>query len=213
MANFNYSKPFPAQVPNSTALFKRSFQHRPWVDSQDIVQAAETPEEEGFNSRLHKIENDLDALAADSVKTFALVADMRQTLAQLLIEIRDQLNAKTDKPSKEGKEGKESKDTKETKDVKDGKETKETKDGKETKETKEHKDGKETKEGKESKDGKELAAIEIQVPAPFRMPGAFIEPFDPGVPAADWDMPIGIAFIRPEERPGVGEKLYGDDYA
>src|SRR5262249_27663922 len=125
MANFNYSKSFPATVPNSSAGLKRSFQHRPWVDSQDIVQAAETPEEEGFNSRLHKIENDLDALSTDSVKAFALIADMRQTLAQCLIEIRDQLNAKTDKPSKEGKEGKEAKDTKETKDVKDGKKTRE----------------------------------------------------------------------------------------
>jgi hypothetical protein len=213
MANFNYSKPFPATVPNSTAVFKRSFLHRPWVDSQDIVQAAETPEEEGFNSRLHKIENDLDALSADSVKAFALIADMRQTLAQCLIEIRDQLNAKTDKPSKEGKEGKESKDTKEAKDAKDGKETKETKDGKETKETKEHKDGKETKEGKERKDGKELSAIEQQVPAPFQMPGAFIEPFQPNVSASEWDLPLGVAFIRPEERPGVGEKLYEDGHA
>jgi len=112
MANFNYSKPFPPQVPNSGAVFQRSFKHRPWTDGQDIVQASETPEEEGFNSRLRKIEADFDALAADSTRAFALIADMRQTLAQLLIEIRDQLNTKTDK-TKEGKEGKEAKDTKE----------------------------------------------------------------------------------------------------
>jgi hypothetical protein len=209
MANFNYSKPFPAQLPDSQPVFQRSFQHRPWVDSQDIVQAAETPDEEGFNSRLHKIENDLDALSADSTKAFALIADMRQTLAQLLIEIRDQLNTKTDKPLKEGKEGKEGKDTKEGKDAKDGKETKETKDGKETKETKEHKDGKETKERKEDKDGKEAAFIERQVPAPF------MEPFGPTSLELDGNEdvdgpPIGRAFIRFEERPAVGEKLYED---
>jgi len=211
MANFNYSKPFPPQVPNSSAAFQRSFKHRPWTDGQDIVQASETPEEEGFNSRLRKIETDFDALAADSTRAFALIADMRQTLAQLLIEIRDQLNTKTDKPSKEGKEGKESKDTKEAKDAKDGKETKETKDNKETKETKEHKDGKETKEGKEFKDGKELAAIERQVPAPFQEP---FGPFEDG-PRAAWadaddSLPLGHAFIRLEERPAVGEKLYED---
>jgi len=77
MANFNYSKPFPAQLPNSQPVFQRSFKHRPWVDSQDVVQAAETPDEEGFNSRLHKIENDLDALSADSIKAFALIAENR----------------------------------------------------------------------------------------------------------------------------------------
>src|SRR5262249_53684326 len=137
--------------------------------------------------------------------------DMRQTLAQLLIEIRDQLNAKPDKLSKEGKEGKESKDTKESKDAKDGKETKETKDGKETKETKEHKDGKETKERKEEKDGKELSAVERQVNVPFHMPGTSIEAFEGNL--NDPGRPTGHAFIRPEERPPVGEKLYEDGRA
>jgi hypothetical protein len=205
MANFNYSKPFPAQVPNSAPAFQRTFQHRPWVDGQDIVQAGATPDEEGFNTRLHKIENDLDALAAESKRAFALIADMRDTLAQLLIEIRDQLNSKTDKPSKEGKEGKEGKDSKEGKDAKDGKETKESKDGKETKETKEHKDGKETKEGKEDKDGKEFSAIEHQVPFALQLTRA-----DDGAESEESDAPAGHAFIRREERPPVGEALYDD---
>jgi len=149
-------------------------------------------------------------VSAQAANRGSRAPELRQTLAQLLIEIRDQLNTKTDK-TKEGKEGKEAKDTKEVKDAKDGKETKETKDNKETKETKEHKDGKETKEGKEFKDGKELAAIERQVPAPFQEP---FGPFEDG-PRAAWadaddSLPLGHAFIRFEERPAVGEKLYED---
>ena len=104
MANFNYSKPFPPQVPNSGAVFQRSFKHRPWTDGQDVdAGVRDAPRRKASIRACCKIEADFDALASDSTRAFALIADMRQTLAQLLIEIRDQLNTKTDK-TKEGKE-------------------------------------------------------------------------------------------------------------
>ena len=37
----------------------QSFKHQDWVDGVSVVQAGQTPGEEGFNDRLHRVENDL----------------------------------------------------------------------------------------------------------------------------------------------------------
>jgi len=181
------------------------------VDGQDPVQAGATPDELGMNARLNALERDLDAVNADLVQSFKLISDLRKALAAALGQIQSELNKKTDKV-KEGKDTKDGKETKETKDAKDGKETKEAKDGKETKETKEHKDGKETKETKEDKDGKELAAKEKDnprevipsAPEPQPLPAFFGGEIVP-------DAPPGRAFIRPSERPAVGERILARD--
>jgi hypothetical protein len=210
MANFQYNPPFPAVVPGDQSTFTRTYEHRNWVDGQDMVQAGTTPDELGMNARLNALEADLDAVKADLVQSYKLISDLRKALAVALGQIQSELNKKTDK-QKEGKDSKDGKETKETKDAKDGKETKESKDGKETKETKEHKDGKETKEHKEEKDGKEgLNAVE-------RLPLAPPEGQPPGLWAASdenanrhegaADVERGRAFIRIDERPNVGDRI------
>jgi hypothetical protein len=203
MANFAYNPPFAGAVPNSSSTYQRSFQQTNWVDGQDVVQAGDTPTEVGFNTRMQQLQADLDSVKADLVRVYGLVAQLRLDVSNALAQIVPELNKKSEKTSKEGKDNKEGKDTKEGKDAKDGKETKEGKDGKETKDTKEHKDGKETKEGKEHKDGKEAAFIEKQIQAPM-----FALPFDIEPEAVEAS---GRAFIRPDERPAIGERLYSNE--
>lgn len=204
MANFEYSPPFPAVVSGDQSTFTRTFEHRNWVDGQDLVQAGETPDELGLNARLNALERDLDAVKGDLVQSYKLIAELRTALAVALGQIQAELNRKTDK-TKEGKDNKDGKESKESKDGKDGKESKESKDGKETKESKEHKDGKEVKETKEDKDGKEaMGAAEKNdhgVPRhELAPPAMFLEPLD----AAG---ETGHAFIRLDERPRVGERV------
>jgi hypothetical protein len=207
MANFEYNPPFPAVVPGDQSTFTRTFDHRDWVDGQDVVQAGSTPDEIGFNVRLNALERDLDAVKADLVQSYKLIADLRKALATALGQIQSELNKKTDK-TKEGKDTKDGKETKETKDSKDGKETKESKDGKESKETKETKDGKETKETKEDKDGKELAAKEKDNPRELLQIGPDPEPLPwSGNQPSQGEPSIGRAFIRPPERPPVGDRI------
>jgi hypothetical protein len=203
MANFQYNPPFPAVVTGDKSTFTRTYAHRNWVDGQDVVQAGETPDEAGMNARLNALEVDLDAVKADLVQSYKLIADLRQALAVALSQVQGELNRKTDK-AKEGKDAKDGKETKETKDSKDGKETKEAKDGKETKETKEHKDGKETKETKEVKDG--LNAIEKRLDN--LQPATPIELMAPD--ASDAGGEAGRAFIRSHERPPVGDRILRD---
>jgi hypothetical protein len=217
MANFIFNPPFPSQVAGSDSKFQRTFRHRAWVDGQDLVQAGSTPDEEGMNSRLRKLEIDLDAIKSDLVNAHHLISDLRTALAAALNQIRDELNSKTDKPTKESKEGKEGKDAKEGKDSKDTKEAKDGKESKEGKDTKEHKDGKESKEGKERKDGKELSAKEQEKAASFiekrderGAPMHLLAGANPlaGVEPDAVEEPVGRAFIRNEERPRVGARLY-----
>lgn len=89
---FNFSKAFAAAEPACVASFARSFVHEDWIDGESVVQAGHSSIEEGFNSRFHKIEDDLDALAADVVTAMGCVGDMRQELAARLSEIRTEIN-------------------------------------------------------------------------------------------------------------------------
>lgn len=90
---FDYGVPFPAVDPApAPAAFAREFQHTDWVDGESTVQAGETPTEQGFNTRFHKIERDLDRLGA-LVGTFAAtMAAMRASLHDALEEVRAELN-------------------------------------------------------------------------------------------------------------------------
>jgi hypothetical protein len=135
-------------------------------------------------------------------------------------EDKEHKENKDAKESKEGKEGKESKESKENKDAKEAtKESKEkevSKDNKEDKEDKEHKDRKETKEDKEEKErthdkGAAIGAIEHQVPMPpVGLPAwNFSDPpvFEPEASVLDAIPTDQRAFIRPNERPPVGDHL------
>src|ERR1041385_9046936 len=76
--SFSYVTAFPASVPECVpAPFARSFEHKDWLDGEDLVQAGETAGDAGFNKRMHQIEADLDALGSRIGKLVDCVADMR----------------------------------------------------------------------------------------------------------------------------------------
>ena len=90
---FRYVQPFPASDPAcAVPPFTRTFEHRDWFDGQSVVQAQETPDEAGFNTRFHQIETDLDRLGGDVATVVTCLASMRASLRQLLDEIRAELN-------------------------------------------------------------------------------------------------------------------------
>lgn len=89
---FSYSATFDASKPACVPTFERSFEHVDWIDGESVVQAEENTIEEGFNARFHKIEDDLDGLAADITKCFGCVGDLRAELAVRLTELRTAIN-------------------------------------------------------------------------------------------------------------------------
>src|SRR5262249_39548237 len=89
---FSYSAPVAAQQPDCAPTFVRRFVHTDWVDGVSVVQAGLTSGEEGFNDRLHRIEDDLDSLSADIKRLFGCLADMRASTAQALSEAANELN-------------------------------------------------------------------------------------------------------------------------
>ncbi len=89
---FYYKTPFPDAKPDCQPTFARTFQHVDWIDGESVVQAEQTTAEDGFNTRFHKIEADLDGLGRDVTHAYACMADMRAGLAKLLEEVRVELN-------------------------------------------------------------------------------------------------------------------------
>ena len=90
---FNYVTDFPASVPACVPEpFARTFVHRDWVDGEDLVQAAGSANDDGFNGRFHQIETDLDALGAKVAKVTTCLAEMRESLRHALDEISAELN-------------------------------------------------------------------------------------------------------------------------
>jgi len=90
--SFQFSTNFPAAVADCAAAFERSFAHTDWVDGESVVQASDTPTEEGFNKRFHAIEADLDAVKHDLVTAFACLAEMRRTLRAMFNELVTEIN-------------------------------------------------------------------------------------------------------------------------
>ena len=90
---FAYAVPFDAVDINcAAATFTRSFHHSDWVDGESVVQAQETTGEDGFNLRFHRIEGDIDGLAAEVAKLYACVAAMRSQLHDRLDELKAEIN-------------------------------------------------------------------------------------------------------------------------
>jgi hypothetical protein len=229
---FDYKFPVPPSDPHCANAFQQTFHHKDWIDGQDVVQAGATADEDGFNLRFQRIESDIAALNSNLANAFACINVLRAQLAEVLAEIKTQLNPPPAKKSKEGKDvkdfkdgkdGKDGKDTKDSKDGKDGKDTKDSKDakdGKDGKDAKDAKDTKDSKDGKDHKDGKEKEGKEAQWgAAEKRLPERIQRPalssgFDEFLwradDAASEGEPVGRAFIRPEERPPVGERALQD---
>jgi hypothetical protein len=92
-ATFKYKTPFAAiEADCKSSWGSRVFKHADWVDGMSLVQAGETPNEEGFNNRFHDIENDLDRLGASVDQAFECVNELRATLAAVLNEISAQFD-------------------------------------------------------------------------------------------------------------------------
>ena len=191
-APFTFQTPIAETAPDCAATYSRGFFHPDFFDGLTVVQAGQTPEEFGFNFRFHKIEDDLDAISNDLHKTSNCLAELRREvfgiareLEAKITEIEALLHAKP--KEKEGKEGKDTKDKE-----------------------KDHKEGKE-KEHREKVAVDKLLPVEAlanpSVIGIARPPDAEDEPpadqpGEPGTrPAAS-----GRTFIRPQERPDVGER-------
>jgi hypothetical protein len=89
---FNYKTDFPAVEPDAAFDFERIFNHQDWVDGSSVVQAEASAGEEGFNTRFHNIERDIDNLGAEVSKGILHLAEMRRDLRVLLDEIRSEIN-------------------------------------------------------------------------------------------------------------------------
>ncbi|WP_404385396.1 hypothetical protein [Caenispirillum salinarum] len=89
---FRYGETFSAEGAGCSPSFVRTFAHTDWIDGESVVQAETSTIEEGFNSRFHKIEDDLDGLADDVSKSFGCLADLRAELAERLDEVRQEIN-------------------------------------------------------------------------------------------------------------------------
>lgn len=90
---FTYSAPLANSDAGCTQTFlARKFVHHDWIDGQDVVQAGQTADNDGFNFLFHNLEADLDQAKADITTLFACVARLRQQLATGLAEIKAELN-------------------------------------------------------------------------------------------------------------------------
>ncbi|AIE86501.1 hypothetical protein [Fimbriimonas ginsengisoli] len=91
--SFSYGTAFPASVPDCVPTpFARTFVHKDWVDGEDLVQAGQSADDNGFNMRLHQIEHDLDSLGAKLATAVDCMADMRASLRKMFDEIASELN-------------------------------------------------------------------------------------------------------------------------
>lgn len=89
---FDYATPFSDSDPDLAAQFVRSFVHGDWIDGESTVQAGPSPGEQGFNERFHRIEDDLDALAADLARLIEAVSEMRAAIHARQQELKSAIN-------------------------------------------------------------------------------------------------------------------------
>jgi len=90
---FAYSKELAPTAPQCQSVFDPRFQHQPWTDGEDVVQAGETPGGDiGFNRRFSNIELDLKDLAQGLKDIYACLAALRTEVSTLLGELRTEIN-------------------------------------------------------------------------------------------------------------------------
>ncbi|MGV9818743.1 hypothetical protein [Nocardia xishanensis] len=88
---FEFRTEFPETDPECVAHFAPSFQHVDWIDGSSIVQAEQTPTEEGFNSRFRKIMADLEAAGDDAKRALDCTATVRRSLFAIIQELETEL--------------------------------------------------------------------------------------------------------------------------
>jgi hypothetical protein len=194
-------------APDCAVDYTRGFVHPDFFDGLTVVQAGQTPEELGFNFRFHAIEDEFDAVGDNLIRLSNCLAQLRlelfgiaRELEAKITEIEARLTKDKEKEKEKEKEVKEIKE----KEHKEGKDKE--KEGKDTKDKeKDHKDGKE-KEHKEALDKIQPAEKREEL-APGRGPRglAGAPPPAAGEAPAPPAGPVGQVFIRPQERPAVGE--------
>ena len=90
---FSYATAFPATMPSCVPdPFARTFVHKDWTDGEDLVQAGQSPTDDGFNLRFHRIEHDLDALGAKIATLAQCMESMRASLRSMFDEVAAELN-------------------------------------------------------------------------------------------------------------------------
>jgi hypothetical protein len=218
---FQFQTAIAETAPECAATYSRGFFHPDFFDGLTVVQAGQTPEELGFNFRFHKIEDEFDAVGGDLFKLSNCLAELRREVFGMARELEAKITEidallKAKPKEKEGKDTKE-KDIKEfkEKEFKEGKDKeKEGKDGKDKE--KDQKDGKE-KERKEAIDkalpqekvlrAEKTIDLSVQGPTPPADAAPSGEPTD-AAPSGEPEQPAGSGqtFIRPEERPAVGDQ-------
>src|SRR5258708_3267874 len=90
--HFAYSSLLGATNQQCQETFATTFAHKDWVDGVDLVQAGQTPNDDGFNVRFHKIKNDLDSIEQNLLTAFSCIADLRASLHQSLVEVANEIN-------------------------------------------------------------------------------------------------------------------------
>jgi hypothetical protein len=89
---FDFATKLAALDPDCGASFNRTFHHVDWIDGESTVQAAQTVGEDGFNVRMHRIEADLDAAAADAGTAIECLAELRAAVVAMFGEVKLELN-------------------------------------------------------------------------------------------------------------------------
>lgn len=92
-APFDFTTDVQSSDPDAIITYVRGFTHTDWVDGEDRVQAAVTPEELGFNARFHAIENDFDAVHDQFVRLAAAVTELRADLVGVVHELESKITA------------------------------------------------------------------------------------------------------------------------
>jgi hypothetical protein len=206
---FQFQTEISETADECAATFSRAFVHPDFFDGLTVVQAGTTPEELGFNFRFHAIEADLDAVSSDLHKLSNCLAELRREVFGMARELEvkiTQIDALLDAKGKEKeKDTKEIKEKDKEKDHKEGKDKeKEGKEGKDKE--KDHKEGKDKDKEKEGRD--KLQPVEKALPnESLHGPQIVAGPEGADVEAEAPEGPGGApVFIRPDERPAVGER-------
>jgi len=91
--DFHFQTPLMSTDANCIIDYQRSFAHVDWVDGESRVQAGMTPEELGFNARMHAIENEFDAVGAQLRKLGACAGELRTEFIGVVHELESKLTA------------------------------------------------------------------------------------------------------------------------
>jgi hypothetical protein len=90
--HFAYTEEVAATDAGCVNTFQQQFHHEDWLDGFSVVQAGKTAGEDGFNDRLHRIEDDLAALSKQITKALECSTTLRKQVAAALQDVKIELN-------------------------------------------------------------------------------------------------------------------------